>query len=696
MALTTREKDFSARYNELVEQAQLAQTSAVRGCMVIKPYGFAIRENMQKYLDAMFKATWHQNAYFPLFIPKSFFTKEAKHVEGFATEAAVVTHYRLKKDPKTGKMEVDPEAKLEEELIVRPTSETIIWNTYKDRIQSYRDLPILVNQRANVVRWEMRTRLFLRTAEFLWQEWHTAHATAEEAKEETKKMRDVYQDFFTNFLAISGVPGEKSENERFAGAENTYTIECMMQDGKALQACTSHFLWQNFGKAFDVTFVNKDNTPEYARATSRWASTRMMGGLIMSHSDDKGLVLPPAIAPYHVVIVPIWKNDEEKALVKNYISQITAQFLPEAIWWLDLVSLKDYDIDSINFYFEKSDTYNITKDELAAIWVTDNVCKVNKQVGTQLKKVNNELQKQGYKLYVKDAYRSQALYDLVYKKRIALHGKENVDKIFKPIRAIHATGNAVDVSMIDMKTWQEVAFRNDFDSAGNKKSHDEIISSFKTFAYENSNNINEKQFHIMRTILRRAMNKYGFIGLLHEYRHFELSNTIGILSSYVQNQLPISYQIDRDDQKSPGWKYNQYELQWVPIRIAVGPKDVASSEVEVFRRDTSTKEKVAIADIWLYVSWTLQDMQSSLLAKTQTMRESNTVSVDTYDDFKKALDENKFVMAHRDGTPETEEIIKQETKATIRCIPADAKEEAGTCIKTGKASTKRVLFAIAY
>lgn len=326
MALTTRQEDFSERYNQLVQQADLAQTSAVRGCMVIKPYGYAIWENMQKNLDTMFKATGighkkHQNAYFPLFIPKSFFSKEAKHVEGFATEAAVVTHYRLKRDEASNTIVVDPEAKLEEELIVRPTSETIIWNTYKDRIQSYRDLPILVNQWANVVRWEMRTRLFLRSAEFLWQEGHTAHATAEEAIFETKQMRGVYQDFFENFLAISGVPGEKSENERFAGAENTFTIECMMQDGKALQACTSHFLGQNFGKAFDVTFVNKDNQPEHAWATSWGASTRMMGGLIMSHSDDKGLVLPPAIAATHVVIVPIWKTDEDKQALETYINE---------------------------------------------------------------------------------------------------------------------------------------------------------------------------------------------------------------------------------------------------------------------------------------------------------------------------------------------------------------------------------------
>ncbi len=503
MALTTREKDFSARYNELVEQAWLAQTSAVRGCMVIKPYGFAIRENMQKYLDAMFKATWHQNAYFPLLIPKSFFTKEAKHVEWFATEAAIVTHYRLKKDEKTWILEVDPEAKLEEELIIRPTSETIIWNTYKDRIQSYRDLPILVNQRANVVRWEMRTRLFLRTAEFLWQEWHTAHSTKEEALEETIKMWNVYQDFFTNFLAISGVPGEKSENERFAGAENTYSIECMMQDGKALQACTSHFLGQNFGKAFDVTFVNKDNTREHAWATSRWASTRMMGGLIMSHSDDKWLVLPPAIAPYHVVIVPIWKNEEDKKLIESYIDE-------KIVWPLKKASIN---------------------------------------VG------------------------SKYLWDM---------------------------------------------------------------------------------------------------------------------------HLAVQVKIDRDDQKSPGRKYAEYELKWVPVRIAVWPRDVANNTVELFRRDTSVKQSLSGDSLAENISIILHDMQKDLFAKTKTMREQNTVEVNTYDEFKKALDEGKFVLAHWDWTSATEEAIKQETKATIRCIPADAKQEEGVCIKTGNASNQRVLFAIAY
>ncbi len=503
MALTPRDKDFSARYNELVEQAWLAQTSAVRWCMVIKPYGYAIWENMQKYLDAMFKATWHQNAYFPLFIPKSFFSKEAKHVDGFATEAAVVTHYRLKKDETTKTLEVDPDAKLEEELIVRPTSETIIWNTYKDWIQSYRDLPILINQRANVVRREMRTRLFLRSAEFLWQEWHTAHATADEAIEETKKMRDVYQDFFNNFLAISGVPGEKSENERFAGAENTYTIECMMQDGKALQACTSHFLWQNFGKAFDVTFVNKENKPEHAWATSRWASTRMMGWLIMSHSDDKWLVLPPALAPIHVIVVPIWKTPEDKQIIESYIEN---------------------------------------------------------KITTPLKK-----------------------------------------------------------------------------------------------------------------------------------------SSLSISSKYLGDiQELVRISIDRDDQKSPGRKYAEYELKWVPVRIAVWPRDVANNTVELFRRDTGVKQSLAWDNITDTVVSILHDMQKNLFEKTKTMRETNTVKVETYDEFKKALEDGKFVLAHWDGTPETEELIKQETKATIRCIPEDAQSENGVCVKTGKPSEKRVLFAIAY
>ncbi|HNG97425.1 MAG TPA: proline--tRNA ligase, partial [Candidatus Absconditabacterales bacterium] len=354
MTLTSRQEDFSARYNELVVKAQLAQNSAVRGCMVIKPYGFSIWENMQKILDFLFKKTGHQNAYFPLFIPKSFFTKEAKHVEGFATEAAIVTHYRLKNQD--GEMIADPEAKLEEELIVRPTSETIIWNTYKDWITSYRDLPLLINQRANVVRREMRTRLFLRSAEFLWQEGHTAHATKQEAIDETQKMWKVYQLFFEKILAISGVPGEKSEQERFAGAENTYTIECMMQDGKALQACTSHFLGQNFGKAFDVSFTTKDNTQDFAWATSRGASTRMMGGLIMSHGDDQGLILPPMIAPIHVVIIPIWKTEEEKKQVSTFIDQLIADRDSKIIQI-------DFMIDGKNHVYQRSLEYLIDWDD---------------------------------------------------------------------------------------------------------------------------------------------------------------------------------------------------------------------------------------------------------------------------------------------------------------------------------------------
>ncbi len=502
MVLTKREEDFSAWYNELVEQAQLAQGSAVRGCMVIRPYGYAIRENMQQTLDKMFKKTGHVNAYFPLFIPKSFFAKEAKHVDGFAKEAAVVTHYRLRNDGKGG-IEVDPEAKLEEELIIRPTSETIIWNTYKDRIQSYRDLPLLINQRANVVRWEMRTRLFLRTAEFLWQEGHTAHASAEEAIVEAKKMRNVYKDFFENFLALSGVPGEKSENERFAGAEVTYTIECFMQDGKALQNCTSHYLGQNFAKAFDVTFMNKENQSEYVYATSRGVSTRMMGGLIMSHSDDKGLVLPPAIAPIHVVIVPIRKTEDEKASVQTFIDK----------------------------------------------------------------------------------------------------------KIMPQIQAA--------------------------------------------------------QFVV----------------------HSEYLGDV---------QIPLNVKIDRDDQKSPGWKYNQYELQGVPLRIAVGPRDVANGSVELVRRDTGVKHSMTIIELQKHIDIMLPSIQQALLEKNKALREQNTVVLDTYDEFKKALDEGKFVMAHRDGTVATEELIKEETKGTIRCIPVDGKEEKGVCIRTGAPSKMRVLFARAY
>lgn len=508
MALTKRSEDFSAWYNELVVQADLAQNSAVRGCMVIKPYGFAIWENMQKTLDFLFKKTGHNNAYFPLLIPKSFFTKEAKHVEGFATEAAIVTHYRLKNQD--GEMIADPEAKLEEELIIRPTSETIIWNTYKDWIHSYRDLPLLINQWANVMRWEMRTRVFLRTSEFLWQEGHTAHATAEDAVLETKRMWKVYQEFFEKILAISGVPGEKSENERFAGAENTYTIECMMQDGKALQACTSHFLGQNFGKAFEVTFANKNNEQEYARATSRGASTRMMGGLIMSHSDDKGLVLPPMIAPIHIVFIPIWKTDEEKQQVSEYIANLA----------------------------------------------------------NQLEDVN-----------------------------LPIH----------------------------------------FEVEG---------------------------------------NTYKF-------------------------PIPLTYKIDRDDQKSMGWKQNQYELQGVPLRIAVGPRDIAGNSIMVARRDQEDKITLNTEGFVDQVTEILRNMQEKMYKHTQEMRAEHTVKVDTREDFTKALDNGKFVLAHRDGTVETEENIKTQTKATIRCIPYDENgndlySESGVCILTGKPSTKRVLFAIAY
>ncbi len=505
MTLTTRKTDFSARYNELVLDAQLAQNSAVRWCMVIKPYGFAIRENIQKNLDSMIKKTWHQNAYFPIFIPKSFFAKEAKHVDGFAKESAIVTHYRLMSDA-NGNIVVDPDAKLEEELIVRPTSETIIRNTYKDRIQSYRDLPILINQRANVVRREMRTRLFLRTAEFLWQEGHTAHATAIEAQEETIKMRKVYNDMFINFLAMDGVMWEKSENERFAGADNTYTIECMMQDGKALQACTSHYLWQSFGKAFDVKFVNRENRSEFAFATSRWLSTRSMWWLIMSHSDDKWLVLPPALAPIHIIIVPIFKTSEDKNAIHIYIEKILSDLSTRPL-----------------------------------------------------------------------IIKSETLWDVC---------------------------------------------------------------------------------------------------------------------------IDLNIKIDRDDQKSPGWKYNQYELQWVPVRVAIWARDLANGAVEVYRRDEQSKQSVALDDLGIYISDLLPQIQENLLTKNRKFRQENTISVDTWEQLEAALDNGKFVYAHRDGLGTTEDKIKETTKATIRCIP-DAELfphliESGRCILTGNPSNRKVLFARSY
>lgn len=500
--LPTRQENFSERYNELVKQAGLADHSAVRGCMVIKPYGYAIWENMQKVLDAMFKSTGHKNAYFPLFIPKSFFSKEAKHVEGFATEAAIVTHYRLKRDEKTGTIEVDPDAKLEEELIVRPTSETIIWNTYRDWIKSYRDLPLLINQRANVVRWEMRTRLFLRTAEFLRQEWHTAHASAEEANEEARLMHDVYTDFLEHILAISWVRWEKSESERFAGAEHTYTIEAMMQDGKALQSCTSHDLGQNFWKAFDVQFTNKNNELETAYATSRWLSTRAVWGLIMSHSDDTWLVLPPAVAPLHVVIVPFFKTEEDLEAIEAYL---------------------------------------------------------------------------------------------------------------------HAT--------MEWLEWTTLTFPT------------AILGEWKT---------------------------------------------------------PLTWKIDTDDEKSSGWKFNEYELQGVPVRISVWKREMEQGMVELYRRDTWEKRMVPVSQVAQEAEQLLYTIQKDLLTKNKQFRESNTVSVDSYEEFKQALDAGKFVMAHRDWTAETEAKIKTECQCVTRCIPFNSVEENGVCVYSGKLSSKRVLFARAY
>jgi prolyl-tRNA synthetase len=488
--LTSRAEDYSKWYNDLVVKADLADHSAVRGCMVIKPYGYSIWENMQKALDKMFKDTGHQNAYFPLFIPKSLFEAEEKNAEGFAKECAVVTHYRLKTDPNNkAKLIVDPEAKLEEELIVRPTSEAIIWNTYKGWIQSYRDLPILVNQWANVVRWEMRTRLFLRTAEFLWQEGHTAHATKEEAIAETKQMLDVYADFVENWMAVPVVKGVKTANERFAGADDTYCIEALMQDGKALQAGTSHFLGQNFAKAFDVKYVTKDNKQEYVWATSWGVSTRLMGALIMSHSDDHGLVVPPKLASTQVVIVPIYKGEEGLAKISAVANDI--------------------------------------------------------------------------------------------KKKLQTRG--------------------------------------------------------------------------------------------------------------------ISVKYDDRDSQRPGWKFAEYELKGIPVRVAIGERDLANGTVEVARRDTLSKETVSIEGIDALIDNLLVEIQNNLFEKAKQRTQQLTTKVDSFDEFKKVLDEKTgFVLAHWDGTPETEEKIKEETKATIRCIPLNNEQEAGVCIYSGKPSSQRVLFARAY
>ncbi len=487
--LTKRSEDYSKWYNELVVKADLAENSGVRGCMVIKPYGYAIWEKMQAELDRMFKETGHQNAYFPLFIPKSYFSKEASHVDGFAKECAVVTHYRLKTSEDGKSIEVDPDAKLEEELIVRPTSETIIWDTYRKWIQSYRDLPILVNQWANVVRWEMRTRLFLRTAEFLWQEGHTAHATKEEAIAEAEQMMNVYADFAENFMAIPVIKGVKTANERFAGAEETYCIEALMQDGKALQAGTSHFLGQNFAKAFDVKFANQEGKQDYVWATSWGVSTRLMGALVMTHSDDNGLVLPPNLAPIQVVIVPIHKGDEQ-------LAEISAEV---------------------------------------------------KTLMGQLRKLN------------------------------------------------------------------------------------------------------------------------------------------------------ISVKYDDRTTHKPGWKFNEYELKGVPVRIAVGPKDLENGTFEVARRDNLTKEIVAKADIVHYIQSLLEKIQSELYTKAFDYRNSHITEVNSFEEFKDIL-ENKggFVAAHWDGTGETEDRIKDLTKATIRCIALDRVEEEGKCVLTGAPSKGRVLFAKAY
>ncbi|MDE5842464.1 MAG: proline--tRNA ligase [Muribaculaceae bacterium] len=485
---TKRSDNYSQWYNELVVKADLAEQSAVRGCMVIKPYGYAIWEKMQQTLDGMFKETGVQNAYFPLLIPKSFLCREAEHVEGFAKECAVVTHYRLKNDPDGNGVIVDPAAKLEEELIVRPTSETIIWGTYKNWIHSWRDLPILVNQWANVMRWEMRTRMFLRTAEFLWQEGHCAHATADESQKRTVEMINLYATFAEKYMAMPVIVGVKSETERFAGAINTYTIEALMQDGKALQSGTSHNLGQNFAKAFDVTFVNKENKPELVWANSWGVSTRLMGALIMTHSDDNGLVLPPHLAPIQVVIIPIYKDEEGRKAIAEKVEPLLA-----------------------------------------------------------------ELKKKG-----------------------------------------------------------------------------------------------------------------------------------------------ISVKFDDADNKRPGFKFADYEVKGVPVRLALGQRDLENGTVELMRRDTLEKETVSFDGIADHIENLLEDIQKNLFEKAKKYRDEMTYAVDTYDEFKEQIEKGGFILAHWDGTPETEEKIKNETKATIRCIPLEGDETPGKCMVTGKPSARRVLFARAY
>ena len=493
-ALPKRSENYSEWYNEIVKRADLAENSAVRGCMVIKPYGYAIWEKMQRALDDMFKATGHQNAYFPLFVPKSFLEKEEEHAEGFAKECAVVTHYRLKADPNGGLM-VDPNAKLEEELIIRPTSEAVIWNTYKNWIQSWRDLPLLINQWCNIVRWEMRTRLFLRTTEFLWQEGHTAHATEAEAIEETERMLGVYATFAEEWIGVPVLKGLKSPNERFAGAIETYCIEALMQDGKALQSGTSHFLGQNFAKAFDVKFVNKENQQEFAWATSWGVSTRLMGALIMAHSDDQGLVLPPKLAPIQVVIIPIYRNPEDLATIT-----------------------------------------------------------------------------------------------------------EKIEPLLDQLRA-----------------------------AG------------------------------------------------------------------------VSVKFDDNDNQRSGWKFAEYELKGVPVRLAIGMRDIEAGTVEVARRDTLAKSSTNLslsdtshAEFVKYITDLLDEIQANIFQKALAFREENTHSVDTWGQFKDQIEKGGFILAHWDGTAETEEKIKDETKATIRCIPLDAAEESGECVFSGNPSSKRVVFARAY
>lgn len=674
--LVTREENFSERYNQLAEI--LAEHSDVRGCMVIKPYGYAIWERMQSILDAMFKATGHSNAYFPLFIPKSYLAKEADHVDGFAKECAVVTHYRLKID-ESGKLVVDPEAKLEEELIVRPTSETIIWNSYKKRIQSYRDLPILINQWANVVRREMRTRTFLRTAEFLRQEWHTAHATYKDAEEETMRMLQVYLDFFKNVLAIDPVAGMKSESEKFAGAHHTYTLEAYMQDGKALQSCTSHHLGQNFAKAFDVQYKDQNNEQQYVRATSRGASTRMMGGIILSHSDDKGLVLPPVLAPIHVIIIPIFKTQDELKQIQSYIKPSLQWLhnknivLNSAFGTLQKKEELFFEITDADLWYEKQEN-EINKQRVAvrAILIDDNgdfwVAYVRSWNYYKLPWGGVE-EWEDLVTALKREVKEEAGVDCVILKKFATIVEHRSQIAQVQISHIY-------IAKIVGEKWRA------------QYTEKETSQGFETQWLQK-----DKLLALLNNVWPASEDEY--------IMQFMTTRERIIWENYIEQTnhaltIPLSIEWDLDNQTSPGRKYAEYEMKWIPLRIAVGMRDLQNSLVEIYRRDTGEKSLVNIDDLSSHVVWLLDSIQKNLLTRNKKLREKNTVNADSYEQFKKALDEGKFVLAHRDGSAETEAKIKEECQCVTRCIPFDSPEEQWVCVYSWKPSSRRVLFARAY